>query len=440
MTAAAMTDGTYFDSPADEFHLACLLLSRTGRDYLGETLGQLTPDDFYHPVYGWLWAQAQKIHAGGGSVTKRALLAAREAERGSGGFPVPAAAVVRSVLEEISGEPVYVGKLSASVRVVKQAAQLRRLTQALDRARDYAVTAEDYSQAVNTTFELLQQIEETDVPTEVVAFSELVTQFEKAQAGGVAVGEVVPSPWPQLDDVLGGGFKPGRMYVVGGRPNSGKSIVGINCAQVAAELGIPALVVSSEMSALEVTERVIAGGARTEYREITRRSMSTDTYCSVAAYTTANRNMPLFVLDKPNMTVEYAASVARTTKRRHGLGLAVFDYAQLLEASDKRASREQQVSHISHALKNLARELAIPVIVLAQLNKDNVRGNRRPTVADFRESDALSQDPDAAVLLHHELTPEGEHTGWVTLIVDKNRFGPKADVTLPWRAHQARVG
>lgn len=439
MTAAEVTtDGTYFDSPADEFHLACLLLSRTGREYLAETLAQLDPDDFYHPVYGWLWGAAQAILAGGGPVTKRSLLAARDAEK-SDRFTVPAMSSVKAVLEQISGEPVYIQNLSGSVRTVKQTAQLRRLVEALDRARNYVVTAEDYSQAVSTTFDLLKTVEEVDLPTDVIPFSDLVDQFEKAQAGGVALGETVLSPWPELDDLLGGGFRPGRMYVVGGRPNAGKSLMGLNCAQFAAELGRPTLVVSAEMSALEVAERVISSGARADYKQITRRMMGADTFYAVSSYTQANRAMPLWVLDKPNLTVEYVASVARTTKRRHGLELLVVDYIQLLSPSEKRVNREQQVAHISHSLKNLARELGCAVVVLAQLNKDSVRAARRPTVADFRESDALSQDPDVAVLLHPDLTPDGDCTGFVTLIVDKNRFGQKKDVTLKWQPEQARL-
>lgn len=435
------TDETYLDSPADEFHLACLLLSPTGRAYLGDTFGKVNPEDFYNPVYGWLWGAARVIHSSGRPVTKRTLLAARESDSvPSGRSLTPAVSAVQAALDQISGEPVILRKLPGSIRAVTQTAKIRRLTQALERARSHAVTAEDYSEAVSTTFELLHQLEEDDIPAEVTKFSDLVDQFHKAQAGGLEVGEVVPTPWPELDELFSGGFHPGRSFVVAGRPNAGKSIIGLNCAQVAAEQGFRTLVVSAEMSALEVAERIIAAGARVEYGEITRRSMSPYTQDGVNGYSETNREIPLWVLDKPGLTVEYVAAVARTTKRRQGLDLLVVDYVQLLEATDKRVPREQQVAHISRSMKNLARELGCAVIVLAQLNRDNTKTDRRPTIADLRESDALGQDADAVVLLHHEKTSEGKPTGMVTLIVGKNRFGCQNDVTLPWRAYQARIG
>jgi replicative DNA helicase len=268
----------------------------------------------------------------------------------------------------------------------------------------------------------------------------LVDGFHKWQADGVGLGEVVPTPWPELDELFSGGFHPGRSFVIGGRLGEGKSIVGIQCAQVAAEQGFRTLVISEEMSGLEVTGRMMAAGARVEYREITRCAMGAETQARVAEYSDTNRNMPLWVMDKPGLTIEYIAAVARTMKRRQGLDMLVVDYLQLLDASDKRVSREQQVAHIAKAVKDLARELQCVIIILAQLNRENEKAKRKPTPADLRESDAIGQHADAVIMLYHELTDEGDPTGMVTLIVGKNRFGRKDSVTLRWRGHQARIG
>lgn len=422
-------DEEILQSPADEFHLACLLLSPTGVAYLGETLEAVAPGDFFDAHYGRLWEIARKLHGADQRVTKRALLA--EADN-------PAA---RARLERISGEPVYTGRIADSARAVVDAAKLRRLVQHLDNARSHALTtAGGYSEALSVAHELLGKLDGSDMPAEVVPFSKLVDEFTKWQAGGLQGGEIIPTPWPELNDLLSGGFHPGRSFVIAGRLGEGKSIAGLNAAQYAAEQGFSTLVVSAEMSGLELTGRIMASGAAVEYGEITRLSMSPDTHHRVTEYGVTNRDMPLWVLDKPGLTIEYIAAVARTMKRRQGLDVLVIDYVQLLRPSDTKASREQQVAHIANAIKELARSLECVIITLAQLNRDNVKGHRRPTAADLRESDAIGQAADSVILLYHELTPDGDPTGMVTLIVDKNRFGKKSEVQLRWRGHQARIG
>lgn len=443
-------------SPQDEFHLGCLLLAPTGAVYLAEALAGVDPQDFDDATYGWIWAGARVIHGRGERVTKRSLLALRdavaprkqpgEARAAAGvviaGMPLlaPSAAALSARLNLLAGEPVFAGRIQVSIRTVKEHAQRRRLVQELERLRSQAVTAENYSQVLATAQQSLGKLEEGDQPVEAKPFSELVGEFAEWQAGGLGGTQVVPTPWPELNDLLSGGFHPKRSFVFAGRPGSGKSNGGLNAAQCAAEQGFRSLVVSAEMPAIEVAGRMMAAGACVEYGEITRFAMSDYTAGSVSEYAERNQDMPLWVVDKPGMTVEQVAAVARAMNRRHNLDLLVVDYLQLLKATDARASREQQVAHISLAMHDLARELECAVLVLAQLNRDNVKSRRRPTVADLRDSGAIEQDADVVILLHHELTEEGDPTGMITLIVDKNRFGAKADVELRWRGHQARIG
>lgn len=448
-----MTDpAEYLNAPQDEFHLACLLLSPTGTAYLGHALDAVHPGDFYDSIIGWMWSAARTIHGSGARVTKRALLALRDKEyprRTPDAAPVadaslplnaPAAPSLRARLEQISGEPVYTGRLQASVRAVTQSAKMRRLVETLDRAKSHAITAEDYSQALNLTHELLGKLEESELPADAVPFSDLVDDFNKSMTGGLSVGEVIPTPWDELNELLSGGLHPGRSFVVAGRPGHGKSNAGLNMASHAAEQGFPTLVISEEMSGLEVTGRLMASGARVEYSEITRFAMGPDTQAAVSTYGEENRGMPLWVVDRPSLTIEHISAIAHSLKRRHGLGLLVIDYLQLLGATDRRVIREQQVAHISKSIKDLSRDLGCAVVTAAQLNRDNVKSNRRPTIADLRESGSIEQDADAVILLHHEETEEGLSTGMVTLIVAKSRFGRKDDVELRWRGNQARMG
>ncbi len=418
----------YLHSPDDERHLACLLLSPTGRVYLGDALDTVDPDDFYETHYGRMWTAARTIHTNGQRVTKRSIL---------GEVDTPP---IRARLEQISGEPVYITKLPASIRAVQQLAKQRRLVQTLQRGITHTVAAEDYSQALGTVWELMHRLDESDTPTEVVPFATLVDDFHKTMTSDTHVGDVIPTPWPDLNDLLSGGLHTGRSFVAAGRPGAGKSILGLGAAAHAAEQGFHTLVVSEEMSNFEVTGRLLAAGAQVEYGEITRYAMSSDTSTAILEYGDTNRDMPLYVIDRPNLTIEYVAALARIMKRTKGLDLLVIDYLQLLEATDRGKVREQQVAHISRSVKLLSRELGCAIVTLAQLNRENVRTSRKPTLADLRESGSLEQDADAVILLHHEETEDGRGTGMVTFIIAKSRFGPKADIELRWRGHQARIG
>jgi replicative DNA helicase len=215
---------------------------------------------------------------------------------------------------------------------------------------------------------------------------------------------------------------------------------GLNIAAGAAEQGFHTLVVSAEMSSFEVTGRLLAAGGRAEYGEIAEYAMSAETDRRVREYGHTYRDMPLSVIDQPGMTVEKIASVARSMSKRGGLDLLVVDYLQLVEPSDNRSTRERVVAHISRALKLLAKELKCAVVAMAQLSRDNAKSGRRPQLADLRESGAIEQDCDAAVLLHHDRTPDDYPTGLVELIIAKNRFGRTGDVDLAWKGYQARIG
>lgn len=450
------TPGDVLSSPQDEFHLACLLLSPSGVVYLAESLEALDPEDFDDPAYSWMWAAARVIHGRGDRVTKRSLLALRdavaprkqpgEAQAAPGlmlpgvTLTAPAAAPLLARLNYVSGEPVFTSRIRASINAIRENAQRRRMVHVLDQLRSEAVTAEDYAQVLASAQLAFDRLEEGDLPVQAKPFSELVGDFAEWQAGGLVTGQVVPTPWPELNNALSGGLHPQRVFVIAGRPGEGKSICGLNCAQYAAEQGYRSLVVSQEMPSIELAGRMMASGARVEYGEITRFAMSEYTAGAVSEYCERNRDMPLSVVDQPGMTVEQVGAISRAMNRRDGLDLLVVDYLQLLKASDPRAPMEQRISHISAYLHNLARELECALMVLAQLNRGNVKAGRRPEIADLRGSGSIEQDADAVILMYHPLTDEGDPTGVVLMIIGKSRFGPKVDIELRWRGHQARIG
>lgn len=428
-------------SEPDEFALACLLLAPSAVAYLGDALARVDPEDFFDRVLCAIWGYARVIHGRGDRVTRRALLIEAEAPQPTMAEARIPSSLIQVWLGRVGGEAVYPDRIPASVRAVVETARLRRLVLAADQIKHRALVAKDYAQAYGWAAELLGNLSGDDVPPEVVPFTVLVDRFGKAQTGETVVGEIVPTPWEDVNRLLAGGLHASRSYVLAGRPGAGKSNGGLNVAAGAAEQGFRVLVVSQEMTDMEVTARVLAAGGHAEYGEIVRYSMSDETHRRVWEYADTNREMPLSVIDTPGMTVEQISVVARGMKRRDGLDLLVVDYMQMVEPSDSRANRNAAVSHISRALKRLAKELGCAVLSMAQLNRDNAKGNRRPTVADLKESGSIEQDADGVMLLHHETVGEdGLLSGMVTMILGKNRFGPCGDVELRWRGHQARMG
>lgn len=416
----------YLHSEADEFTLACLLTAPSGRLFLADALERVAPEDFYDPHYGELWRAGRIITARGERISARALLAEKD---------TPAA---RTRLDATVGHPVQAAKVPDAIAGVLEHAGLRRLVQAGDRIQHAATTAAGYSEAYEMAAREIASLAGARSAPEVMSWDQVADQWWDSH-GTEDDGALVPTPWQTVNDMLGGGMRSGRSYVVAGRPGAGKSILGLNVAASAAEAGHPVLLFSVEMGWREIAGRVMAAGARSEYSEFVSGSLSSDTDLRAREYYNSTRGMPLALVDKPNVTVEYIAATARTHKRAHGLSVLVVDYLQLLDASDRSRTREQQVAHLSRSLKLLSRELACVVVVACQLNRGSARENRRPTLAELRESGAIEQDADVVLLLHRELQDDMP-TGLVDVIVAKNRTGRTGTLTLPWRGHQARIG
>jgi archaellum biogenesis ATPase FlaH len=244
--------------------------------------------------------------------------------------------------------------------------------------------------------------------------------------------EPIPTPWSSLNNTLAGGLHPGRLYIVAARTGQGKSVAGQNIVSHAAMHKHPSLVVSVEMPVHEVVSRVIAAQAGVDYSVITKREFGPHT--AVDEYIQRYRELPMYICDNPTITVEEVAAKCRSLKDSAGLELLFLDYAQLIVATDRRVSREQQVAHIVRSAKLIAMELGIVVLLAAQLNRNNDHENRQPRISDLRESGELEQSADVILLLHQE-----ENSPSTVVNVAKNRTGPPKSISLIRRFDQARL-
>lgn len=243
----------------------------------------------------------------------------------------------------------------------------------------------------------------------------------------------VPTPWPELDEKLTG-LRPGSVYTFGGRPGTGKSIVGAALAWQTALSGSTALLFSLEMPRKDVALRVVANVASVDYGRLLRGWLNDLEQQRIAGATQYLVDAPFLIDDRTRLTVGDIRAKARATKN---LGLVVVDYLQLLTATDRRQPREQQVAEQSRTLKILAGELSIPVVVLAQLNRAaEQRADRKPLMSDLRESGALEQDSDAVLLGFRDPKSAPD---LLEVAVAKNRFGPTGSVRLDFEGRYQRV-
>jgi replicative DNA helicase len=235
-----------------------------------------------------------------------------------------------------------------------------------------------------------------------------------------------------------GGFLGGQMIVIAARPACGKSALGMQIALHAAmEAAVPTLVFSVEMPSTELMVRAICSEAGIDLQRVRDGFLGTSQLSGVGAAAGRLAQAKLYLDDTPGLTVAQFRSRARRAKSQHGLGLIVVDYLQFMHGSSKRAgeSRALEVSEISKAIKTTAKELNIPIIALAQLNRDADEGSK-PKLSNLRESGSIEQDADTVLLIHRldknkKRDPDEEPMDHNTLLIlAKQRNGPTPDIKL----------
>lgn len=242
---------------------------------------------------------------------------------------------------------------------------------------------------------------------------------------------------PSLDEFIPG-ICPGHMVVVAGEPGSGKTTLGLGLAErVALHSGDVALVFSLEMTDVELTNRALASVGSVPLKHISEgHSMRDSDWPGLTGAVAKLNDAPLILCDDASLTMREIRQICRTVKREHGLGMVAVDYIGLIKGEQKNASRYDVVTEISKGMKRLAKELGVPVVVLAQLNRGpKARANKRPTKSDLRDSGQIEADADVVVLVHRDNDSPAGQAGVTELIVDKNRHGPTGIAHVQHQGH-----
>jgi replicative DNA helicase len=289
-------------------------------------------------------------------------------------------------------------------------------------------------------------IAEDQIRGETLEIEEVVKQAidliaKRSDSGGHAVTGVATG-LIDLDDITGG-FHPGQLIILAARPSMGKTALALNiCDHAGINLKVPVLFVSLEMGYLEIGERLLCARSRVDGNKLrTGLGMGMREMTQLSkAYTEMSKSGSIYIDDTPARSMMQIAASARRIKRRNQIGLVIVDYIQLVDSDDTRDSRQEQIAKISRRLKTLARELKVPVIALSQLNRAvESREDKRPRMADLRESGAIEQDADLVLLLHRpEYYDANDQPGIAELIVAKNRNGPTGTVKLTFLKNLTR--
>jgi len=267
----------------------------------------------------------------------------------------------------------------------------------------------------------------------------------QAVADGTAKVDVISLGIRELDERLDGGGRPGEVIVIGARPSMGKSAAGASIGLAAAEAGEPTTFWTGEMPRKQLWTRVMSMKSTIHLSRLKRPERLRDfDWPNITKGVEASRGLPFYVNDTAGLTINKLRSKARNAKRKHGIRVLVVDHLGLMEPTDPKAPRHQQVGEITRGLKRLAKELGILIILLVQLNRAlTQRSDPTPQLSDLRESGDIEQDADIVMFLHREIyyKPDlgDEWKYYAEMIVAKLRDGSPGKVPCMFLGENVRL-
>ena len=332
-------------------------------------------------------------------------------------------------------------------RIVRERAQLRSLVQAGTRVVQlgYAADGGDVDELINQAQSEIYAVSERgnseDYRPITEFLDETVQQLQELEKnGGFASG--VPTGFYQLDN-LAHGLHPGQLIIVAARPAMGKSTLALDfCRNAAIHNNMTSVIFSLEMDGTEISRRMISAESGVSMSRMSSGDLEDADWTKIAQVLSRCAQAPLYIDDSPNLTLPEIRSKCRRLKQQNDLKLVVVDYLQLMSSGKRVESRQQEVAEFSRSLKLLAKELDIPVVAVAQLNRGpEQRTDRKPMLADLRESGSLEQDADVVMLLHRpEAYNQDDRPGEADIIVAKHRNGPTATIPLTFLGRLSKFG
>ncbi len=401
------------------------------------------PEDFSDESHQLLYRHLLELHDSGKRIDATIVL---ERLRTQGDLErIGGAASLADVVEAVP----HAAHATHYAHIVRDKSMLRALIDAgTDILREAYDSADEprqlLSRAEERIFSILERRTSAEAKPIQSVLEEVMVRMDARMRHEHAIGGV-ETGFTELDRLLGG-LHDSELLILAARPSMGKTAFAMNIAEhVSIGLQQPVLFVSLEMASMELADRLLCSAAQVNGQRLRNGTISQEDRRRLVQKSSEIGSSPLFIDDTPGRTLTEIAAVARRLKRKQGLKLIVIDYLQLIEPDNPRDPRQEQVARIARRLKTMARELKLPVLCLAQLNRQaEASRDNRPRLNHLRESGAIEQDADVVMFVHREeyyqATEEDRERvrGQAEIIVAKQRNGPTDDVKLLWQQDYTR--
>ncbi len=429
--------------PAQHIDAEQCVLSAIIKDYrcFDQVATKLEPQAFYRSDHETIYRAIMRLRAAGTPFD--ALILLDELERADELGAIGGA----GKLAKIADAAPTTALVLVHADIVQTKYTLRRFVEAADEIRraayaDTMTSSQFTAFAQAQIFEASRSSEVAEVRTASDVLQESMSMISRRAAGEI-IG--VGTGLADLDKQFGQFIPNGSLVIIGGRPSHGKTSIALRWMENASLAGVATLFLSLEMKAVALGERLLAGRARVASGVVKEAwDLTESQHRDLKEAHDEMKSAPFFVMEKGGLNMAQVAALARQEKMKHNIGIMFIDYMQLIQGSgenDSRLDGHEIVAKISTGLKNLAKELDIPIIALSQLNRQSEhRDGKRPALSDLRSSGQIEQDADIVFLMHRpERHNPTEKPGIVEAIIAKNREGPTAIVDLAFIAELSRV-
>ena len=427
-----------YNLDAEQAVLGSMLLDR---DTISQVEELLNANDFYREPHGLIFTAIVDIMERGEPVD---IITVIDELRNQGN------------LERIGGSS-YIASLASSVptasnamyysRIVEQKSVLRRLIEAGTKIATLGYeTDSPVEELVDQSEKLVFTIAQQRVMTDFADTKNLVTEaYEKIDNlfHNKRLTTGVRSGFEGIDQ-LTSGFQPSDLVIIAARPSIGKTSFCLNIAEsVTLREKLPIAIFSLEMSKEQLIQRMICSQARVDAQKVRTGFLSNEDIERISNVIPGLYAAPLYIDDTPGITLLEVRIKARRLKMDKGLSLVIVDYLQLMSSKKRSENRVQEISEMTRGLKNLARELHVPVIAVSQLSREvEKRESKKPQLSDLRESGTIEQDADTVIMLYREdvykKKVDDELTGLVEAIIAKQRNGPIGTIKLKFIPEHTR--
>ena len=415
---------------AEQSVIGAMLMDRDAITIASEIL---TVDDFYQKQYGILFEAMVELYTENVPVdliTLQNRLKEKDVP--------PEISSLEFVRDMITKVPTSVN-VGPYAKIVSEKAALRRLIRVNEEIASACYAGKDsVEEIMEDTEKKIFQVLQRKTNDEFVPIKDVVLNaLDKIEAASRMKGSVTGMPTGFIDlDYKTSGFQPSDLILIAARPSMGKTAFVLNIAEyMAFRSNETVAIFSLEMSKEQLVNRLFALESRVDSQILRTGNLSDNDWSSLIEAAGVIGRSNLIIDDTPGISVSELRSKCRKYKLEHNLGIIMIDYLQLMQGSRKSESRQQEISDISRSLKEIARELQVPVVALSQLSRAvEQRPDHHPMLSDLRESGAIEQDADVVMFLYRDdyYNHDTEKKDVAEVIIAKQRNGPIGTVELAW--------